>query len=61
MLLPIRRRAALAGRRATAAMFCEVIRELLQAGALAVPGHKFGPHFLRTEWEQVVDAWQLVS
>ena len=22
-------------------------------------GHKFGPHFLFTEWEQVVDAWQL--
>jgi len=24
-----------------------------------VSGHKFSPHFLRTEWEQVVDAWQL--
>ena len=22
-------------------------------------GHKFGLHFLLTEWEQVVDAWQL--
>jgi hypothetical protein len=39
----------------------EVIRELLVAAASAIPGHKFGPHFLRTEWEQVVDAWQLES
>ena len=23
--------------------------------------HKFGLHFLLTEWEQVVDAWQLES
>jgi superfamily I DNA/RNA helicase len=26
-----------------------------------VDGHKFGLHFLLTEWEQVVDAWQLES
>jgi superfamily I DNA/RNA helicase len=25
----------------------------------AVGGHKFGQHFLLTEWEQIVDAWQL--
>jgi superfamily I DNA/RNA helicase len=24
-----------------------------------VPGHKFSLHFLLTEWEQIVDAWQL--
>ena len=39
----------------------DVVRELLHAAALAVPGHKFSAHFLRTEWEQVVDAWQLAS
>ncbi|TXT21445.1 MAG: UvrD/REP helicase [Gallionellaceae bacterium] len=37
----------------------EVIRELLKQSAGAVGGHKFGLHFLLTEWEQVVDAWQL--
>jgi hypothetical protein len=37
----------------------EIIRELLQEAASAVGGHKFGLHFLFTEWEQVVDAWQL--
>ncbi len=37
----------------------EVLRELLKEASSAVGGHKFGPHFLLTEWEQVVDAWQL--
>jgi len=37
----------------------ETVRTLLADAARTVPGHKFGPHFLRTEWEQVVDAWQL--
>ena len=37
----------------------EVLRELIDEAASAVDGHKFGPHFLITEWEQVVDAWQL--
>lgn len=44
-------RATIAGR--------EIIRELLREAASAVGGHKFGLHFLLTEWEQVVDAWQL--
>jgi mRNA-degrading endonuclease RelE of RelBE toxin-antitoxin system len=44
-------RATIAGR--------DVIRELMQAAASAVSGHKFGQYFLLTEWEQVVDAWQL--
>ena len=35
------------------------MRELVQRGREAVDGHKFGLHFLLTEWEQVVDAWQL--
>jgi mRNA-degrading endonuclease RelE of RelBE toxin-antitoxin system/Rad3-related DNA helicase len=39
----------------------EVLRELLNASAGAVSGHKFSMHFLLTEWEQVVDAWQLES
>jgi mRNA-degrading endonuclease RelE of RelBE toxin-antitoxin system len=37
----------------------ETIRELLTEAAGEVPGHKFTAHFLLTEWEQVVDAWQL--
>jgi AAA domain len=36
-----------------------VVRELLQEAANAVEGHQFALHFLVTEWEQVVDAWQL--
>ncbi len=37
----------------------EVLRELVREAADAVGGHKFSLHFLLTEWEQVVDAWQL--
>jgi superfamily I DNA/RNA helicase len=37
----------------------DIISSLVQQAASAVGGHKFGPHFLLTEWEQVVDAWQL--
>ncbi|MDZ4760963.1 MAG: 3'-5' exonuclease [Alphaproteobacteria bacterium] len=37
----------------------EIVRGLVQEAATAVGGHKFGVHFLLTEWEQVVDAWQL--
>ncbi len=37
----------------------EAIRALIREAALAVGGHKFGLSFLVTEWEQVVDAWQL--
>lgn len=36
-----------------------IVRELLQEAASSFGGHKFGLHFLLTEWEQVVDAWQL--
>lgn len=35
------------------------LRELIASAAAEVDGHKFGTHFLVTEWEQVVDAWQL--
>src|SRR6266436_7480192 len=37
----------------------DVIRKLIQEAASTVAGHKFGQHFLLTEWEQVVDTWQL--
>ncbi len=37
----------------------EVIQELLNLAAKEVGNHKFGSHFLLSEWEQVVDAWQL--
>ena len=37
----------------------ETIRDLMKQAASAVPGHKIGLHFLLTEWEQVVDEWQL--
>ena len=39
----------------------EDIRELLRHAAADVEGHRFGAHFLRTEWSTVVDAWQLAS
>lgn len=39
----------------------EVIIRLLEEASKNVPGHKFSLHFLLTEWEQVVDAWQLAT
>ena len=35
------------------------IRNMLSEAAEFVDDHKFTPRFLMTEWEQVVDAWQL--
>jgi len=37
------------------------VRSLLSAAAKEAEDHKFTLHFLVTEWEQVVDAWQLGS
>lgn len=37
----------------------EQIRSLIDAASQVVGGHKFSLHFLLTEWEQVVDSWQL--
>ncbi|MBN1653554.1 MAG: DEAD/DEAH box helicase [Deltaproteobacteria bacterium] len=37
----------------------EELLELVREAAASVDGHKFTLHFLLTEWEQVVDAWQL--
>ncbi len=39
----------------------EIIQSLLADAAAEVAGHKFSAHFLWTEWEEVVDAWQLES
>lgn len=39
----------------------ETERDLLREASSTVDGHTFSLHFLVTEWEQVVDAWQLDS
>jgi mRNA-degrading endonuclease RelE of RelBE toxin-antitoxin system len=37
----------------------KVVRELVSEASAAVADHKFRPQFLLTEWDQVVDGWQL--
>jgi len=37
----------------------DLMRQLVDEAAGKIEEHKFSPHFLLTEWEQVVDAWQL--
>jgi len=37
----------------------DLIIELLKEASKSAGAHKFGLHFLVTEWEHVVDAWQL--
>lgn len=37
----------------------EVILQLLEGASAQVQDHKFSSYFLRTEWDEVVDAWQL--
>ena len=39
----------------------EVLLHLINEASSAVGDHKFSQQFLITEWEQVVDAWQLKS
>lgn len=39
----------------------EAVRKMLSDASEAVGAHKFSLHFLLTEWEQIVDAWQLES
>ena len=39
----------------------DVVRQLLKGSAGEVDAQKFSLHFLTTEWEDVVDAWQLNS
>lgn len=35
------------------------LRDLMSQASTAISGHKFSLHFLLTEWDQVVDAWQV--
>jgi mRNA-degrading endonuclease RelE of RelBE toxin-antitoxin system len=37
----------------------ELILGMLKKASAEIPGHKFGIHFLKTEWDQVVDPWQV--
>lgn len=37
------------------------LRALIEDASKGVGDHKFGLHFLLTEWEQVVDAWQIAT
>ena len=39
----------------------DALLEMLHAASAATTEHKFSPTFLLQEWDQVVDAWQLVS
>lgn len=39
----------------------EVIQQLVEQAGSDVAGHKFSNHFLLSEWQDVVDAWQLGS
>lgn len=39
----------------------DVVHRLIAQTAAKIGGHKFSLHFLITEWEQVVDAWQLIT
>jgi len=39
----------------------EHIENLISNAAKEVAGHRFGDNFLQSEWEQVVDAWQIHS
>lgn len=39
----------------------DALRKLVEESARAVQGDKFSLHFLMTEWEQVVEAWQLTT
>jgi superfamily I DNA/RNA helicase/mRNA-degrading endonuclease RelE of RelBE toxin-antitoxin system len=37
----------------------EIIRQVIQEASEAAQGNRFSLHFLITEWDQVVDGWQL--
>ncbi len=39
----------------------EQVEEIIAKASAEVEGHKFTPHFLYTEWADVVDAWQLTT
>ncbi len=39
----------------------DLTRELIAAAGAHTPGHRFSTRFLVTEWDEIVDAWQLDS
>lgn len=39
----------------------DTVRQLIAEAAAKVDGHKFRPGFLRAEWEDMIDAWQLTD
>jgi mRNA-degrading endonuclease RelE of RelBE toxin-antitoxin system len=39
----------------------DLIKNILSDSAKSVTGHKFATHFLWSEWEEIVNAWQLDS
>ena len=39
----------------------EVLNQIIAGASSSVGEHKFSQHFLWTEWDQIVDAWQLDS
>ncbi|MCB1228251.1 MAG: DEAD/DEAH box helicase [Verrucomicrobiales bacterium] len=39
----------------------KLIRDLLETASHEVGDHKFTLHFIVTEWEEIVDAWQITS
>jgi superfamily I DNA/RNA helicase len=39
----------------------KTIHDIIAEKASEIDGHQFSQHFLKTEWDQVVDAWQLDS
>ena len=39
----------------------EIINEVIMEASTKVSNHKFRRHFLESEWEEVVDGWQLKS
>ncbi len=39
----------------------KTLKELLKEASKEIGGHKFSAQFLFTEWDQVVDAWQLTT
>lgn len=39
----------------------EELKNAMLAASQSVPGHKFSLRFLMSEWEEVVDAWQLAA
>ncbi len=44
---------------ATTLVQTDELKEIIREASAAAGGHKFGLHFLLTEWDQIVDAWQL--